>query len=149
MRTKEAPWSLTDTSPAAASTVVSTSFAKGGMLWQADKLIVDAALIGGTGGTLDIYLQRKLGTNRWVDWIHFPQLAAGATKKYSFAITGEGTTIVEVGGGTDVSPGVALAANTAVNVLPTGDVRMIFVAGAGTSAGALQRIDIIPFTERH
>ena len=53
MRTKESAISLTDTSPAAASTVVSTAIVfKGSNLFRADYLVVDAILIGGTGGTL-------------------------------------------------------------------------------------------------
>lgn len=148
MRTKETVQTITATSPAAASTVVPATVFKGGMLRQADKLVIDAALMGGTGGALDVYLQRKLEADRWVDWIHFPQLAAGTSKKYSLCITGEGSSIVEVGGGTDAAPGVALAANTAVNVIPGDDVRIVFVAAGGTSAGGSNRIDITPYTER-
>ena len=39
---------------------------------------VDADLIGATGGTLDIYLQRLIKPGAWTDWLHFAQLAAGA-----------------------------------------------------------------------
>lgn len=148
MKTKETPQSITATSPAAASTVVHTALFKGALLTQAEGLTIDAALAGGTGGTLDVYLQRKLGANEWVDWIHFPQIAAGATKKYTVSLVGNGDLITEVGGGTDAAPGVALAANTAVNVTPGGDVRIVFVAGASTSAGASQKITITPYTER-
>jgi hypothetical protein len=105
-------------------------------------------LTAGTGGTLDVYLQRKLGSNSWADWIHFPQLTAAQSKKYSLAITGTGTSIVEVGQGTDATPSVALAANTAVNVIPGDEVRVVFVAGASTSAGASNTITITPYTVR-
>lgn len=150
MRTKETPLAITADSPDEAGTVVHAVLFRGAMMRVADLLVVDAALAGGTGGTLDVYLQRKLATNEWVDWIHFPQLAAGATKKYTLAITdGGGALIAEVGGGSDGTPGVALAANTAVNVMPGDDVRIVFVAGDGTSAGAAQKITITPYTEKH
>lgn len=153
MRTKEAAVTLTDTSPAAASTVVSTAIVfKGSHFWRAEKLTVDAILIGGTGGTLDVYLQRKTGTNAWMDWIHFAQVAAGTTKRFNVVITGEGAVAsnapFDVGGGTDAAPGVSLAANTSTNCLPTGDVRAVFVAGVSTSAGATQTITITPYSER-
>lgn len=148
MRTKKDAQTVTLTSPAAASTAVGATIFAGSTL-NADKLVIDATLIGGTGGTLDVYLQRKLASNSWADWVHFPQIAAGTTKRYSLAITGEGASIVEVGGGTDAAPGVALAANTAVDVIPGGDIRVVFVAGAGTSAGASNTIKITPFMERH
>ncbi len=149
MRTKESLLlTVTETSPAAASTVVGSSF-KSALLTTADRLVIDAALLGATAGTLDVYLQRKIGTNAWRDWVHFPQLAAGASAiKYTVTITGDGTSLVVVGGGTDAAPGVALAVNTAVNVIPGGDVRIIYVAGASTSLGAAQTITITPYSFR-
>lgn len=149
MKTKETAQTITATSPAAASTVVHTDLFKGSMLARAEGLVIDAKLTQATGGTLDVYLQRKLATNDWVDWVHFPQLAAGSSvKRYTCTITGNGAPLVEVGGGTDAAPGVALAANTAVDVTPGDDVRIVFVAGASTSAGAAQTIRITPYTEK-
>lgn len=148
MRTKKDAQTVTLTSPAAASTAVGATIFAGSTL-NADKLVIDADLQAGAGGTLDVYLQRKTGTNAWRDWVHFPQLTAAQAKKFTLSITGEGSSIVEVGGGTDAAPGVALAANTAVNVIPGGDVRVVFVAGASTSAGASNVIKITPYLERH
>lgn len=147
MRTKKDAQTVTLTSPATAITAVGATIFAGSTL-NADKLVIDATLLGGTGGTLDVYLQRKIATDTWRDWIHFPQIAAGTAKKYSLAITGEGASIVETGGGSDAAPGVALAANTAVNIIPGGDVRVVFVAGGGTSAGASNSIKITPYMER-
>lgn len=149
MRTKETAQTVAATSPAAASTVVHTTLFKGSMFTRAEKLVVDALLSGGTSGTLDVYLQKQIASNSWLDFLHFPQLAAGTAKKYTVTITGEGVAIVEVGGGSDAAPGVALAAGTSVNCIPAGDVRIIFVAGAGTAAGVAQSITITPFTQRH
>jgi hypothetical protein len=148
VKTKETEQVITATSPASATTAVEAQVFKGSMFARAEGLVIDAALAAPVSGALDVYLQRKLGTNEWVDWVHFPQLAAGTSKKYSFSITGNGASIVEVGGGTDAAPGVALAANTAVDVTPGGDVRIVFVAGTGTSAGASNKIRITPYTER-
>lgn len=149
MKIKGTAQTVTATSPAAASTTaVASDVFKGALLRGAEALVVDATLVGGTGGTLDVYLQRKLASDSWVDWVHFPQIAAATTKRYTFTIVGNGSSITEVGGGTDASPGVALAANTAVNVTPGDDVRVVFVSGSGVSAGASNSITITPYTER-
>lgn len=118
------------------------------MFSRADLLVVDASFLGVTGGTLDVYLQRKITTNAWQDWIHFPQVTAGTSKRFSLVVNGEGGAIADVGGGSDASPGVALAANTNTNCLPGDDVRIVFVAGASTSAGAACTVTITPYTER-
>jgi len=150
MKKKGTSLTVTLTSPAAASsTVVGATLFKGSALQAADTLVIDATLVGGTGGTLDVYLQRRVGTDAWRDWVHFPQIAAGTTKRYTVTVTGEGTSLVETGGGTDATPGVALAANTIVNVLPGDDVRVVFVTGSGVSAGASNSITITPYTQRH
>jgi hypothetical protein len=151
VKSKESALSITATSPSAASnTTVHTTAFKGGFLQKADFLVIDASLAGGTGGSLDVYLQRQLASNSWVDWVHFPQLTAASTKKYTLVVDGKGgTSIVEVGGGTDAAPGVALAANSFVNTMPLGDVRIVFVTGVGNSAGASQTITITPVTSQH
>lgn len=131
---------ITDTSPASASTAVSAATVSG--LERFDWIAIEADLEGATGGTLDVYLQRKLGDDLWRDWLHFPQLSSGAAAvKYS-AQSGSNTDIVVVGGGTDSSPGVALAADTLVGGHPGTEIRAVYVAGASTSAGAAQTIRI-------
>lgn len=131
---------ITATSPAAASTVVHAVTFDG--LEKYDWFTIDADLAGATGGTLDVYLQRKLASNVWRDWVHFPQLAAAAAAvKYS--ITSQPASAITVcGGGTDAAPGVALAVNTAMGGHPGQEVRIIFVAGVSTSAGAAQTIRV-------
>jgi hypothetical protein len=127
VRTKETPIVLSFTSPASAITAVSAGGLAGqAALSRADGVTIDAVLsTTTTNGTLDVYLQRKTGSDAWMDWVHFPQLANAQIKRYTVTITGNGNTIVEVGGGTTAAPGVALAANTAVNVTPGGDVRVV------------------------
>jgi hypothetical protein len=149
MKAKETTITWSATSPSAAGTVVSSTLICG--LHRYDHVCIDATLIGGTGGTLDVYIQRKLDNDVWQDWAHFPQLAAGTTKRYSASIRGDGggsTAFVEVGGGSDNVPGVSLAANTIVNTQPTEVMRVVFVAGAGTTAGAVQTIRFTPFSLR-
>jgi len=149
VRTKETSLSITVESPSGAETAVADKSFQGGMLSKADLLVIDAALNGptGDGAKLDVYLQRKLAADEWVDWIHFPQLSAGDAKRYTVAIDGAGSSIVAVGGGSDDTPAPALAAGEAVNVMPGGEVRIVFVAGEGTTAGAEQTITITPYTE--
>lgn len=141
---------LTGTSPAAVGT---SEIARIGGLAHASCLRIDAALVGATGGTLDIYLQRRIyGTNIptassgiWVDWLHFAQLTAGnAALKYTLwaGDNDPNTTILAVGQMSDdlLTGAPALAAATFTGGLPGDAIRCIAVAGAGTSAGALVTI---------
>jgi hypothetical protein len=148
-RAKEIAITLSGTSPGAASTTVTTAAPCAAAL-NADRLVIDANLVGATGGTLDVYIQRKIAPDTWRDWIHFPQLAAAAAAiRYTATITGDEVTgLVVVGQGTDAAPGVTLAANTIVNCMPGGALRLVFVAGAGTSAGAAQSVIVTPYTSR-
>lgn len=135
-------FTVTATSPATATTGVATITANG--LDRFDWFTVDAVLTGGTGGTLDVYLQRDVA-GTWVDWIHFAQLSAGAaairkTVDSKSAAAGP----VTVGSGT--SP--ALAAGSCSCCHPGEKVRVLFVAGASTSAGASQTITLTGFRRR-
>ena len=128
-------WTIADTSPAAAGTAVGSVIAS---LDEYDYIRVDAALVGATGGTLDVYLQRLVKPNAWADWVHFAQLAAGASAiKYSvIGAHGLSTTITTSNLGTDATPAVSLAAATFVGGHPGKSLRAVYVAGASTSAGA-------------
>ena len=148
MNTLASAITLTGTSPSSATTSAGTAVAIPMTFAGANKVVVDAVLAGGTGGTLDVYIQRQTGVDEWKDLIHFPQLAAGASKKYTCVIADEAAAIVETGGGTTAAPGVALAANTVVNVIPQSNVRFVFVAGAGTSAGAAQTVKMLPYLSK-
>lgn len=130
-------FTITDTSPAAASTAVGTVLA-GLADYQAFR--IDAALVGATGGTLDVYLQRKVKDNVWADWLHYTQLASGGAAVKWTAVAGVpvlSTTLTSTFGiGNDASPSVALAANTFTGGHPGSAIRPVYVAGASTSAGA-------------
>lgn len=134
-------FALTGTSPAAPGTVVGP-VSDGVTQCVADyaSMRVEASLQGATGGTLDVYLQVSYDQGvSWTDFAHFTQLAAGAAAiKYAF------TSVRHVGDGAIVVPGKDASPTLAVNTVRAGDwgslVRVLFVAGAGTTLGATQTI---------
>jgi hypothetical protein len=146
MTVRAKTWPITGTSPAAAGQAAVGSAVAG--LDQYDSFFITAALVGATGGTLDVYLQRRVKDDGtvWADWIHFPQLASGASAiKYNASsmppaaatCTVIGTTAND---GTTGAP--ALAANTVVAGHPGDSVRCVCVAGASTTVGAAVTIYI-------
>lgn len=126
---------LSFTSPTAAGTVAQAPVVG---LGPYKTMSLYAQLTGATGGTLDIYLQYSPdGGTTWVDWGHFAQIAAGAAainRALGFAKDVQQLTAQTVGTGT--SP--ALAAGTFVGGDWGDRLRVVAVAGAGTSAGAAQ-----------
>jgi hypothetical protein len=124
---------LTATSPGSATTAASTVELSG--LNQYDAFTLDADIQGATGGTLDVILQRFSG-GLWREWYRFPQLAAAAAAlHYSYvpALTDSMTVV-----GVTVTP--VLAVSTAVGGHPGNRLRFLFIAGASTSAGAIQTV---------
>jgi hypothetical protein len=131
---------LTATSPSSASTSAQTAVTTVGPYRT---MTMYTSLTGATGGVLDIYLQitPDAGTT-FVDWAHFTQLAAGGAnvkKVWTFAKSAQNITGVTVGTGT--SP--ALAAATFIGGDWGNQIRVVFVAGASTSAGASQTIKLV------
>jgi hypothetical protein len=129
--------SFTATSPSSATTTAQTAVTG---LGSYNTMSVYATLTGATGGTLDVYLQYSpdLG-NTWVDYMHFVQKAAASAATihyFSVSKSAQQTTITAVGTGT--SP--ALAAGTVLGGDWGDRLRVVFVAGASTSAGASQTI---------
>lgn len=112
-------------------------------LAEYDWFTVDAVLQGATDDTLDVYLQRKVGSD-WVDWLHFDQLAASASAVRYTCQSGVTADITTVGAGT--SP--ALAAGTFTGGHPGEEVRIYFVPGASTSAGANQTVTLTCWQSR-
>lgn len=140
-------FTISDTSPASASTVVGDVIAG---LNDYDWFTIDASLAGATGGTLDVYLQRLVGdpttSTTWRDWLHFPQLAAGAAAvAYHAQSFSPSPTLTVVG--TNTTP--VIAANTFLGGHPGNQVRALYVAGAGTSAGVAQSIVITCWRRPH
>lgn len=117
-----------------------------------DAITIVAVLQGATGGTLDIYLQTSYDINPdwpadhpgriWYDYAHWQTLADGASPitvtwhvDRATAITAETT----IGDGTNPALGVST-----INGGAWGDmIRLLFVPGTGTSAGAEQAITFI------
>ena len=99
-----------------------------------------ARLTGATGGTLDVYIQRKVG-GQYYDFIHFTQKAAGsaisAQMAGSVSYQGQGLYTVNTVDGTP-----AMSANVGASG-PTDNIRRVFVTGGGTTAGAAQDIECI------
>jgi hypothetical protein len=107
-----------------------------------DWFTIDAIIIGPTGGTIDVTLQRKIdGVDLWVDWLHFPQVAATVTTKFS-AMTGASTTIATVGMVAAATFTATLAANMFVGGHPGDQLRAVCTTGTSTSIAALQKIYI-------
>lgn len=131
---------ISGTSPAAASTAAGTVIACG--LADLDSLTVVASLVGATGGTLDVYLQTSHdGGTTYYDWAHFTQLTAGnaALKVVAHVPRTQNVAATTIGSGT--SP--VLAANTITGGSWGDQMRLLFVAGASTSAGAAISVQLI------
>lgn len=147
-------FTISGTSPAAAGNAVLgtiaplNSLASSGLsydLSQFDGIAIQAAIQGATGGTLDVYIQMSMDLGvTWTDMGHYTQLAAAAPSA---------TTIVKfsrlVSSASATTTGdAALAANTFITGEWGDRLRIKLVAGAGTSAGALQTFKIIASNNR-
>lgn len=130
---------IVDTSPGTASTTALGGVIEG--LIDYDWFTIDAIIIGGTGGTLDVVLHRQVESNVWAEWLHFPQVAAGVTKTYSVQ-TGSDNIIREVGvGATDAAAGTqVLPVNSFIGGHPGLAVRAVYITGSGVSVGATETI---------
>jgi hypothetical protein len=144
---------FSETSPSAAGTAASSQpvqnagnfLAPGvaGPLQNFDAADIFAELTGATGGTLDVYLQRSPDDGvTWYDAVHFTQLASGGSAViYSTALSNAQQTAAPVAVGKNLSP--ALGAGVTVNG-PTSDrLRLVMVAGSGTSAGAAVTVRVM------
>lgn len=144
-------FTFSETTPSAPGTVASSrsvgsSLGPAGVaadLSQYSGLIVEANLVGATGGTLDVYVQFSTdeGTT-WYDYAHFTQLAGGATAVsyvFSAATGAQNLTLATVG--KNLNP--ALASGTVVGGSWGDRMRLVFVAGGGTTAGAAITVNIV------
>lgn len=128
---------IAETTPAAAGTAASVGMFQN--LKRYSRFTVDAALVGATGGALDVYLQRDVA-GTWVDWIHFAQLVPGAAALRVTFDTDKVSESAVTAVGAGSSP--ALAAGDVACPHPGDKVRALFVAGALTSAGAAISISL-------
>ena len=114
-----------------------------------DAVDVIAELKGATGGTLDIYLQ--ISPNDGIDWfdlIHFAQLANGASAViYQAPISNATATTTPTVVGKNLSPTLGSSAPTTgqvVNGAFSDRMRLVMVAGSGTSVGAAVTVRVAP-----
>jgi hypothetical protein len=122
----------------------------GGGLDDYDSIGIDCDLVGATGGTLDVYLQQSpdQGVN-WYDVIHWTQLASGgAAVHYSSPISQATTTTAPITVGKNLSPALASGTNSVVNGAFSDRMRLVMVAGSGTSAGAQVIVRLSPQRSR-
>lgn len=146
---------LGGTSPAAATTPNATvgtpnGASNGQALNRFSNCTFYATLAGATGGTLDVVVQSSVNgglAGGWYDVIHFPQLAAAAASvAYVISIgrspvAPSATSPPIVVNKVDLTP--ALPVNTSIPNGMGNALRVIYVAGVGTSAGAAQAVKAI------
>lgn len=132
---------LGSTSPASASTVVGPTIT-GLDLYAA--CVVQTGLRGATGGVLDVVLQSSASggaAGGWFDMGHYTQIAAAAALAGSVGTFAKGfaqaPTAINTVDGTPV-----LAAGTHLTSALGGAIRVVYVAGASTSAGAAETINL-------
>jgi len=128
---------ITQTSPAAVSTVAGTASSSSIDLSAYDDIFWIYASLGATGGVLDVYVQDILD-GVYYDLVHFNQIAAAAAAATQAACGCLHSYAVAIGSG--VAP--ALAVGTVRPGRWGKQMRLCCVAGAGTSAGALQSVTI-------
>lgn len=141
---------LTGTSPNSASTaIMATSDPTAVDFSRADAIRIYADLVGATGGSLDLYLYHKVQTDFWPEFVHLVTLASGASAiRYmgnQVSLTTQAANVA-VGKGTDASAGTQALASGGFNFGPIGStIRLVAVAGSGTTAGALVNVYIVPY----
>lgn len=141
-----------ETSPSAPGTIASTQAVSGtagpsGIATQQlddyQALSFEAVLTGATGGTLDVFIQNSpdMGST-WYDYVHFATLTAGAsTVRYVASVASGAQNLALQTIGTNLLP--ALAPATAIGGAWGDRFRIVMVAGAGTSAGAVVQLRIV------
>lgn len=131
---QHAVYTLTETSPSAAGTTAGTKLATS--LDDYDCITVYLTLRGATGGTLNVTIQRSPDGTTFYDWFRSSDItAAAAASSMTLCPVLDGTPTVV---GTGTTP--ALAKGTVAPGLWGKQMRVVFEAGSGTSAGASQTV---------
>lgn len=127
------------TSPAAAGYARSTPVT-GITKYSRDPIWVIATLQGATGGVLDVVVEISADGVDFFEWIHFTQLGAGAAQSVVSCMPDVPAALAAVG--KNLTTTFVLAAGQ-VRGRPGFDyVRVRMVAGADTSAGAVQSVKL-------
>lgn len=127
------------TSPAAAGAATSTA-ATGFLKYQT--LTIVGALAGATGGTLDVIVETSADGTDWYEMIRFTQLASGgaaATSRFNISPTGGAATVVV---GKNLTTTTGMVSGTSVNGQWFDRLRVRYIAGTSTSAGAVQKVTV-------
>lgn len=146
---------LNETSPAAAGTAASSkpvssaaNYLAAGIAGPLDDsfgMQVTCVCSNPAGGTLDVYVQTSPddGTH-WFDQIHFTQFAAGfgGTQVATLSAISQPASAAPVAVGSGLSP--ALGAGTVVQGTGFNRLRLVMVAGSGTTAGATVTVYVVP-----
>lgn len=118
-------------SPAAAAGNTATTAVTGFKDCRAITII--AAIRGGAGGVLDVYIQDSPDGVTWYDYVHYTQLSDGAALvRYAYSPSPIDNTIKTIG--VDATP--ALTANAVRGGHWYDQMRALFVPGAGVAAAA-------------
>jgi hypothetical protein len=135
---------LSGTSPAGASTTA-VGATSATMIGMATTCSFVATVQGGTGGTLDIFLQtfhKSLAGGFWADAAHLTQIAAAAAPAtVAFTLTRWSPSASTITTGLNTASGTPnLAAGTIVPGELGVFVRVVYKTGVGNTAGAAQTI---------
>ena len=128
------------TSPAAAGYAVSTA-QTGFMKYQT--LTIVGSVQGATGGTLDVIVETSTDGTDWYEMVRFTQLASGGAAvvaRFNISPTGGGAVVLL---GKNLTTTAALTSGTAFNGQWFDQLRVRFIAGTSTSAGAVQSVKVI------
>ena len=124
------------TTPAVAGFAVTTPITGMG---QYTSYTIIADLLGATGGTLDVLLEHSPDGTNFYEHNRYVQLASGAAA-ISYSVVKFPTSQAILVVGKNLTTTTAITSNLSITA-PLFDIwRVRFIAGAGTSAGALQSI---------
>lgn len=105
--------------------------------------VIYGIIQGATGGNLDVYLQTSFDGSTWIDFVHFTQKAAAAAA-VGYVIPFQcGLSLSATPVTVNTASGTPVLANS--NAIPGAlgrYLRRVDVAGASTSAGASQTIQV-------
>ena len=128
---------VTGTSPAAPGNAILGSLFETDSAYL-DQIVIISTLRGATGGPLDVYIQTSFDGAAWVDVGHYTQIAAAAAVETRIVQTCD---FVSSGATSIVTGDAILAAGVFLPGAVGKYMRVKMVAGAATSAGAVQTVN--------
>lgn len=111
-----------------------------------DEIAFVATITGGTGGPLDVIIEDSSDGANWYEFAHFTQVGAATTASYRYSPV-RNDNIVQVGKnnltGSTLTTTMVLTAGSVAGGRWQDQLRVRYVAGASTSAGATQAVGVI------